>query len=458
VTETNSVAKGIASAATDKGLVRRLELICYALAFAHFSFGFTSLAFLQKFDSSITWFGNFLPRFLLNAIPFLLLGYVVLRNKKWPVDRRVQVYIWTYAFLFFVAAWIHVWPLALKGHPDIFFYVAGVNTAYLCSTWSVAAIPRRFLFHIVASLSMFIVVPVVTVAYFSGDPVVLQVVTVDSAFAMVVGVGLGLMGSNVFWQLELLRAENEVEASKYLGEPLRRAIYQKKTQALEEKICSAYVLMVDIRESSRLTRELGDEWSAFNKEWLRKANDAVKAFGGTFVKSTGDGLLAAFGLFDEEDLVSDIPGAEVQNKIADEERWLGLTVNTYGCVEVLFRVFHETAKKYFPERNVRMACGLDRGDVRRGIRGGRDRQEFDIWGDKVNTAAKLEAYSKVVSEKFDENASLLVVSPYAADFLDALNGFTKVDVSEGLRSGLYGVRWVLVREYGLKTGSLRKSA
>jgi class 3 adenylate cyclase len=443
----NVKAHELASLAVEKGVLKRLRMICYILAMAHVSFSLTSLNFLHRFDPTISFFDNLVPRMILNAAPFFLFGKYFLARENVSGPVRIISYIWVYAFLFFVAAWIYVWPIALKGNPEVFLYVAGVNTAYLCSTWSVAAIPSRFLNHIVLSLGLLIVVPVMMIAYLSGDSHIMQIVTADLIFAMAVGVGLGILGSNVFWQLEYLRAENEVEASKYLGEPLRKAIYEKRDDILQETICSAYIMMLDIRDSTNLTRKHGSAWSEFNKEWLGFANDLIKSHGGTFVKSTGDGLLAAFGLFDEEGAVRDIPGMEEANRIADEERWIGLTVNSYGCIEIIFRRFEELSARYFPNEVIRLACGLDRGPVHRGVRGGKDRQEFDIWGDKVNTAAKLEAFSKVVSHNFDPESSLLVISPYAADFLDDLDGFTKMEMSESIRGSLYGIRWVLVREY-----------
>ena len=435
-----------AQKASYEAVIKRLEVLCYAMAVAHIAFSIGSLSFLTKLSSDINFLNNFFPRFILNIIPFVLLGQFI-RKSTVSFRRKIIGYIWFYSVMFFVAAWIHVWPIALNGQSEVFLYVAGVNTAYLCAAWTVAAIPIKYMKHIVLSMLSFIVVPVLAVTYISGGFHILQVVISDTLFAATTGVGLGFYGAKLLWELEFLKAKQNHETSKYLGEPLRKALFEGKTELIEEKVCTAYVFMVDIRDSTNLTRKYGERWSEFNKVWLGEALDIIKSHGGIFVKSTGDGLLGAFGLFDDENQLNDIPGIEIQNKEATETRWIDLTVDTYGCLEKLIRRFERVASEHFPEEVIRIACGLDRGKVHRGVRGANNRREFDIWGDKVNTAAKLEAFSKSIASGFGPDDSLLVISPYAADFLDHLDGFQKVDVTEEIRGSLYGIRWVLVRSY-----------
>jgi class 3 adenylate cyclase len=214
--------------------------------------------------------------------------------------------------------------------------------------------------------------------------------------------------------------------------------------------------MMDIRDSTDLTKKHGAKWAEFNKEWLGEAREALANFGGTFVKSTGDGLLAAFGLFDDEDAVRDLPGLENQNKEADERRWACLTADTFSCLEHLFQKFEEISEKHFPGELMRLGCGLDRGQIYRGIRGSKTHREFDIWGDKVNMSAKLEGFGKEIASDFEPDSSLLIVSPFAVDFLESVSGFKKVDLSGGLLNK-YGLKWVLVRSYSRISNKKLKS-
>lgn len=435
-----------ARVAYESALLVRLEFLCYIISFSLLLFGFNSIEFIQKFDPSITLFDNVWPRFLFNTVPYFLIGQYIRRASHQPAT-KIRVFIWFYSFLFSVAAMVHVWPLALQGHGEIFLYVNGANVAYLCGILSLAAISKDYRFQLITSNIIFIVLPILTVAYLSGDSGIMNAVVSDTALAMGLANIVGAYGSKVLWELEVLRAKQEKETEVYLGETLKQAIYNNRMDLIAEKECSAYVFLMDIRDSTRLTKKYGSAWSEFNKEWLESALRILRSYGGTFVKSTGDGMLGAFGLFDEENIVQDVPNLEDQNMEADEVRWTGLTVDTYGCLEQMMLRFEVLATKYFPDEVVRIACGLDRGKVYRGVRGTDQRKEFDIWGDKVNMAAKLEAFSKTIAPKVDPEASLLVVSPYAADFLDQLSGFQRVEADKSVVQGLHGIKWVLVRTY-----------
>lgn len=435
-----------ASKAVFHALIVRLEFLSYVLALTLFIYGFGSFEFIKSFHPGLSLLDNIWPRVAFNSIPFLLLGYF-LRKAALKEENKIKIFIWSYSVLFSVAASIYVWPTALKGHPNIFLYVAGANTAYLCGTYIMASIPKQFLSHVLAGNILFIVGPILTISYIAGDLKVLAVVASDTLMAAAVGIGLGLYASKLHNALEYLKASQRHESGKYLGETLKKALYEDQADLIKETVCTSYIFMMDIRDSTNLTRKYGDRWSEFNKAWLSEALDIIRSHGGTFVKSTGDGLLGAFGLFDDESLLDDIPGLEDKNKEADEARWVGLTVDTYGCLEQLMLRFEKVSAEHFPEEVIRIACGLDRGKVHRGIRGAQSRREFDIWGDKVNTAAKLEAFSKDIAGNFDPEASLLVISPFASDFLENLSGFKKIMVTDEIRGSLHGIRWVLVRSY-----------
>lgn len=434
--------------------VRRLSYICLVLTAAHITYAFQSIHFLQQFDPGITLSSNFLARFFLCALPFLLLAWFLRKSSVIP-SVKIQIYIWAYSILFMIAACIYVWPLALNGHPNVLLYVAGVNAAYLCSTWSLAALPRKFFIHIVSSMFICIVIPVGFISYSSGGIDFFMTIMGDLLFAATVGPGLGALSARIYSELEYLRAEHRHESAKYLGEHVTSAIFEKRQDLIEEKICTAYIVVCDIRGSTMLTKKYGAHWAEFINAWLTEANEVLRTHGGTFIKSTGDGFLAAFGLFDEEDIVRDLPGLSQQNKEADENRWVGLTVDTFSCLDLIMRKFETVSNTWFPHERIRMACGLDRGRVHRGVRGGRKRLEFDIWGDKVNVAAKLESFSKSLTHHFDPEASLLIVSPFATDFLENLDSFKRIEMDPEQQQHLGGIRWVLVRTYNVQRARLK---
>lgn len=446
-----------AEQATLEAAVKRSIQLCYVLAIAHCSYGFTSFAFLKKIDPDLTLIQNVLPRILLNVCPFIVAA-ILLTKKKWSPEVKIKFYIWFYSIQFFIAACIKVWPLAMAGHQDVFLYVGGVNTAYLCATWALAAFPTRFLFHAAASVLLLIVAPIFFINLHLGNSDISNTVMSDTFFAMLTGLGIGYLASKVHWQLAVLQAEYHIESSKYIEAPIQKAILEKNIKVLETKECTAYVLVIDIRDSTNLTRKYKEEWAKFTSAWLGSAIEIIKKHSGTFVKSTGDGLVAAFGLFDEDDILKDLPHLAQKDSEADEARWINLTVDAFGCVSELLSSLSEISNQFFPEEKIKIGCGLDRGPVFRGVRGGKSRREFDIWGDKVNTAAKLESFSKTIQSGFPKDSSLLVVSPYACDFLEELEGFKKVEITEDIRGSLFGMRWVMVKSYNRLTKSQKSAA
>ncbi|MGE3388121.1 MAG: adenylate/guanylate cyclase domain-containing protein [Bdellovibrionales bacterium] len=441
--------------AVEKGLLSRIQAMSFILSLAHFIYGFTSHTFINHFQPEITLWKNLTLRLLLSVLPFILLGVYMMKSRASP-RMKISVYIWAYSILFFVAGWIYVWPIALAGQPEIFLYVAGINSAYLCATWTVVAMPQRWLLQSIAAVSIFILFPITFIAISSGQPQIYMSAVNDVMTAAFLGIGLGYMASRIYVQVEILRAHQRVKSSKFIEEPLQQAIFDDNESMIGPAECSAYIFVMDIRDSTNLTRKYNQRWAGFTSLWLAEAMDIISKHSGTFIKSTGDGMLGAFGLFEEASVLADIPGLEQADKKADEIRWINLTVDVFGCINELMNRFNQLATTHFPEEVIRMGCGLDRGKVMRGVRGGRRRQEFDVWGDKVNTAAKLEAFSKTLTQHFEQGASLLVVSPFAADFLDALEGFKKFEINDPVES-LKGVRWVLVRSY-LATGTRLKIA
>ena len=447
----------LAREAVESGALNRVAMMSFILALAHFIYGFASYTFIHHFRPTVSLWDNVWPRILFSIVPFLCLGWF-LKKSTTSVHKKILVYIWIYSILFFVAAWIHVWPIALAGNPEIFLYVNGINSAYLCATWTVVALPRRWLMHSALSVALFIIVPIMVIVFQGGVQHIFMAVINDVVSAAFLGLSLGYMASRVYTQIEQLRATQRVASSKFIEEPLQRAIFENDSNITATTECSAYIFVIDIRDSTVLTRKYKEKWDEFTSTWLAEAIDIIRKHSGTFIKSTGDGMLAAFGLFEEEATLSDIPGLEQADKKADEIRWINLTIDVFGCISELINRFNKIAGEKFPDENIRMGCGLDRGKVMRGIRGGRRRSEFDIWGDKVNTAAKLETFSKSVTSHFEQTASLLVVSPYAADFLDNLESFQKFTLDHSIGGSLNGINWVLVRAYSSGKAKLRSVA
>src|SRR5688500_10616383 len=81
-----------------QGCVERSSFLSFVFAGMFGGYGFTSLAFLQKFDPSITLWSNVWPRLLFNSLPLVALGYWI-RNSKTSDSRKFNVWIWTFSMI-----------------------------------------------------------------------------------------------------------------------------------------------------------------------------------------------------------------------------------------------------------------------------------------------------------------------------------------------------------------------
>lgn len=73
--------------------------------------------------------------------------------------------------------------------------------------------------------------------------------------------------------------------------------------------------------------------------------------------------------------------------------------------------------------------------------------ELDIWGDRVNCASRLQDFSKALLDKYEKDSSLLVVSPFAGDFLEDQTEFKTCYMKDSGVKDFPGIKWVLVKEY-----------
>jgi class 3 adenylate cyclase len=202
---------------------------------------------------------------------------------------------------------------------------------------------------------------------------------------------------------------------------------------------------MDIRNSTSLTKKYGVLWEQFIAAWITEASATIEKHGGHFVKSAGDAVLGAFGVFDDsEDTDYDTIGPK-EAAAAERTRLSFLLAHSLDCLDDLFSKFSRLAEAYFPEERIVVCGGIDRGFIKAGVRGGYERKEFDVWGDTVNVAAKIESLSKVYLKQYPLGTNLLIISPYASDFLIPNESFLKVNVPEGI--GNEGIKWVYIRAY-----------
>lgn len=427
--------------------VQRIFYFSLVLSFLFAVFGATSLSFIQIFDPSVTLFDNLWPRLLFNSAPLLGLAAFLKWKKFTP---RQKIYLWLIGFcaVFDAAASIHVWPITWAGQPKIMLYVNATNNALF------AAVAVMLGFSIREAIGAFLIItaliglPLGIVLHHGGDPIVFKVVLSDSIFLSISTLFLGSAINQVRERLAILEVEKETEATKYLGPVVSKAIFNSKKDILERRTKTGFIVSLDIWDSTDQQKLHGKAWLAFRQEFFANTARTIAQHGGYIQKTVGDCHMISFGVVDDDIDLSDIPGIELEMERAENRRLERVSERVFRCMDEIFRDFQKIADRHFPGQTVRLRGGMDKGRVEAGIQGDANHMlEFDINGDAVNCAARLQEYGKVASTKCHDSSSVLIISPFASDFLKDLNLFHRQSTLATPIRNYPKIRWVLVREF-----------
>lgn len=426
-----------------EGTVSRLLIVGVVACIGFLIFGFGSFKVIQSYNNSLILVDNIWPRVVFLIVPMTLV-LLFLNKKEISARKRILLFVYAHAFLFFVSSCIYVWPIAWFHDPSIMLYMLGANSTFLCASWTIMAIPKSLFKHVLVAISVFILAPIVVVAT-KANGLVQNAIIGDTAFATGVGMLCGHLLSGWFREVAIRRAQQIIATSQFLGNKLLTAIIDGDSSVFEERKIHSYVFFLDIRNSTVLQKKYGELWEKFNAAWITSASEIIEKNGGHFVKSSGDGILGAFGVFDESGDLENIQDFSSEVASAEKTRLSFLLVHSLECLDNLFAAFRKISMEMLPDENVVLCGGLDRGKIKAGLRGGDARKEFDIWGDTVNISAKLESSSKTFLKSYPDSTYLLIVSPYAADFLVSNSKFSRKEL--GHTASINGIKWVYVREY-----------
>jgi class 3 adenylate cyclase len=430
-----------------KDSLGRLEILSYVLAAIFSVYGFNSLEFIARFHPGLTLWGNVWPRLLVGTLPFLVLaGY--LRKSSQQQGTKLMTWLVSFSVIFHASSWIYVWPIALTGAGSILTYVQPANVFLVAIVFATAAPPMRYLIAFSASLVAFIYVPLLTIAYLSGDAVVFRLIFNDSLIAL----GCSIAVSKIIDRLRMKVAELEFEkqraASKFLGPVVSKAIFSDEKKHLEKVRCKGFVVSIDIRDSTHLLQKHKERWLEYRADYFKLVSRLASAHSGYIQKTAGDSHIVNFGIMDYGVDLSDIPGIETDLSRAEEKRLQRASDSAFAFMSALFQMNHELSSRFFPGAPVALGAGMDQGWVERGLQGDAEHNlELDVNGEPVNCSSRLQEYAKSLKERLSLDGSIFVVSPYACDYLRNTDHFSRM-VTEGYPIRNYAqIRWVLIRTY-----------
>jgi adenylate cyclase len=184
--------------------------------------------------------------------------------------------------------------------------------------------------------------------------------------------------------------------SMHVSAPIARELWRHRDMLLEQgrlvpQRLVATVLFSDIRDSSGVAERLEPQRLA---EWLNEyfqvMVDIVAAHDGIVIRFIGDAILAVFGL--------PVPREGEAAIRADAVR---ATRCAAAMAEALVRLNRNLEARGLPPIAIRI--GLHTGSLAAGSLGSARRLEYNVIGDTVNTAARLEALGKDIAENRAEN-------------------------------------------------------
>lgn len=156
------------------------------------------------------------------------------------------------------------------------------------------------------------------------------------------------------------------------------------------------LLFSDIRNFSTISEQLSpEELFEWLNEYLGMLSDCVGEHGGIVNKFMGDGMMAVFGV--------PIPRETAAAIAEDAQRAVRCALAIADGLEQLNQRWQRQNK-----RMIQMRIGIFTGEVIIGSLGGKDRLEYGIIGDSVNTASRLESCRK---EQQTGNCRIIIGEP-----------------------------------------------
>lgn len=179
--------------------------------------------------------------------------------------------------------------------------------------------------------------------------------------------------------MKLLGQNTSPEIAKALWQGRDRLLKSGKLPGIK---LTATMLFLDIKGFSTISETMPPEsLLEWLNEILEEITKEIMLREGIINKFTGDGVMAVFG----------VPMSRVQNA----EVTLDTQRAIYAALAIADRL--ETLNQSWQKRNlptIQMRIGIFTGTIIVGSLGGKDRMEYGVIGDSVNTASRLESYKK----------------------------------------------------------------
>lgn len=399
--------------------LKRAIFLLYLFSAMFTIYGLTSVEYFQKYDPSVSLWQNTLPRLCFNSIPFILLGFII---KKLKITDKSKLIFWmtSFSIIYFVAACINAWPIALNRHPEIIAYVNSPNIYIFTLVFIVIAPPIDIILTLVGILLLIFVLPFFFITYLSGDNILTKAVISDLSLSLISDIILASWISNVQAKNKYLEHEKQTMSNKYLGPFLTRAI--NKEVPMEDITKFGYIINIDMRGYTKMKEKYPENYKPFIKKYQNIVKTRVYEHFGYVHKSMGDGHTISFGVLDDQVDLSDVLGINEDEKIANINTNSQMLSNIIKCLQKIIDDSQQLMNVMQLDIKFRIRGGISVGNVEMSVCGNATHLEYDIVGDTVVMVARLESYCKYVVKNmtFDDHESIILITPNVTDFYNII--------------------------------------
>jgi len=234
------------------------------------------------------------------------------------------------------------------------------------------------------------------------------VITISIALVLIIVLAIGLFRRNKFIEKTKKLIEKEKDRSDKLLLnilPEQTAIELKEQGKVKaKKFDSVSVMFTDFKGFTRLSEGLNPEELVETVDfYYSKFDEIIKSYGLEKIKTIGDAYMAASGL--------PFPTKDHATKL------------TLAALEIA--EFVKNAKEENPndEKRFEIRIGINTGPVVAGVVG-TNKFAYDIWGDTVNIASRMESNSKPGKVNVSENTYQLIKGDFKCAYrgeIDAKN-------------------------------------
>lgn len=195
----------------------------------------------------------------------------------------------------------------------------------------------------------------------------------------------------VQWQEQLEKQQMMNLFSMHVAPEMAQLIWSRRDELLDDgqlqpQELTATVLFMDIRDFTSISEHMAsDDLIRWLNRYFEGMTDCIMQHGGVVDKYIGDAIMAVFGI--------PFPRSSDDEIQADAIAAVTASVEMIQRVEELNLELIETGQ---PPINI--GIGIHTGTVTAGSVGNRRRVNYSVFGDTVNTAARLEAMTKTLPE------------------------------------------------------------